>query len=44
MTCLTVTPETAGEAVDDGAGMIVTHHPILFRRVQKVTADRPDGA
>ncbi len=44
MTCLTVTPESAGEAIDERVDMIVTHHPILFRPVQKITADRPDGA
>ncbi len=44
MTCLTVTPESADEAVAECAGMIVTHHPILFRPVHKVTADRREGA
>ncbi len=43
MTCLTVTPETAGEAIDEGAGLIVTHHPILFRPVQQIRADREDS-
>ena len=44
MTCLTVTPESADEAIAERAGLIVTHHPILFRPVQKITADRPEGA
>src|SRR3954470_22348557 len=43
MTCLTVTPESAGEAVRDGAELIVTHHPILFRPVQKLTSATAEG-
>jgi dinuclear metal center YbgI/SA1388 family protein len=39
MTCLTVTPETAGEAIDEGAELIVSHHPVLFRGVKQVRAD-----
>ncbi len=42
MTCLTVTPETAEEAIDDGVNLIVSHHPILFRPVQQIRADRPE--
>lgn len=44
MTCLTVTPETASEAIDAGAGLIVSHHPVLFRPVQRITADQPPGS
>ncbi len=43
MTCLTLTSDVAQEAVERGAHFIVTHHPILFRPVQKITADTPDG-
>ena len=43
MTCLTVTPESAAEAVESGAQLIVTHHPILFRSVKRVTTDSPEG-
>lgn len=43
MTCLTVTPVTAQEAVERGAELIVTHHPVLFRPVQRLTADNPEG-
>ena len=39
MTCLTVTPETAGEAIEKGAELIVSHHPVLFRAVKQVRAD-----
>jgi dinuclear metal center YbgI/SA1388 family protein len=41
MTCLTVTSATADEAIAQGAGAIVSHHPILFRPVQVLRADRP---
>jgi dinuclear metal center YbgI/SA1388 family protein len=43
MTCLTVTPETAAEAVMEGAHLIVTHHPVLFRAVKRLTADDTEG-
>ncbi len=39
MTCLTVTPTTADEAIEAGAGAIVSHHPVLFKPVQAVRAD-----
>ena len=42
MTCLTVTPTTAAEAIDDQANLIVSHHPILFREVKKIRADWPE--
>lgn len=41
MTCLTVTPDTAAEALEARAGLIVSHHPILFRPTQKFLADDP---
>jgi dinuclear metal center YbgI/SA1388 family protein len=37
LTCLTVTPESAAEAADHGAGLLVSHHPILFRGVKRLT-------
>jgi dinuclear metal center YbgI/SA1388 family protein len=42
MTCLTVTPTTAGEAAEEQAGLIVSHHPVLFREVKKIRADLPE--
>jgi dinuclear metal center YbgI/SA1388 family protein len=42
MTCLTVTPITAGEAINQGAGLIVSHHPVLFRAVKQIRADVPE--
>ncbi len=43
LTCLTVTPEVVAEAVDDGAHMIVTHHPILFRGAKKLSSLTTEG-
>jgi dinuclear metal center YbgI/SA1388 family protein len=43
MTCLTVTPATAAEAVEDGADLLVTHHPLPFRPLRRLTADTPGG-
>lgn len=43
MTCLTVTPEVVREATEQDAGLIVTHHPILFRGAKKLSGDQPEG-
>jgi putative NIF3 family GTP cyclohydrolase 1 type 2 len=43
MTCLTVTPEIAAEAVAEKANLIVTHHPILFRGVKRLTGETSEG-
>jgi dinuclear metal center YbgI/SA1388 family protein len=43
MTCLTVTPESAAEAVEAKAQLIVTHHPILFRPVKRLTTASAEG-
>jgi len=34
---------TVDEAIRSGAEMLITHHPLLFRPVQSVAADRPKG-
>jgi dinuclear metal center YbgI/SA1388 family protein len=44
MTCLTVTPVTAAEAIHEQASLIVSHHPVLFREVKRVRADVPETA
>jgi dinuclear metal center YbgI/SA1388 family protein len=44
LTCLTLTPDVAEEAVRAGAQLVVTHHPVLFRGAKKLTANIPDGA
>jgi dinuclear metal center YbgI/SA1388 family protein len=45
MTCLTVTSQTAREAIEAGAGLIVSHHPVLFKPVQRLVSEpgRPDS-
>lgn len=43
LTCLTLTPDVADEAVAAGVQLIVSHHPILFRPVQAVTSESSDG-
>jgi dinuclear metal center YbgI/SA1388 family protein len=43
MTCLTITPDVAAEAVRERANLIVSHHPVLFRGAKKLTANTPDG-
>ncbi|HMO12511.1 MAG TPA: Nif3-like dinuclear metal center hexameric protein [Pirellulaceae bacterium] len=43
MTCLTITPESVTEAIDRQANMIVSHHPLMFRPIQQITADTPAG-
>jgi dinuclear metal center YbgI/SA1388 family protein len=44
MTCLTITRVTAEEAVAEQAGLIVSHHPVLFRGVKQIRADLPATA
>lgn len=43
MTCLTVTPASAAEAVKKKADLIVTHHPLPFRPLRRLTADDVPG-
>lgn len=43
MTCLTVTPDVAGEAVAEKVQLIVAHHPILFRGAKRLTPATSDG-
>jgi dinuclear metal center YbgI/SA1388 family protein len=43
MTCLTVTPQSVAEAIEGGAQLIVTHHPVLFRAVKRLTSDTTEG-
>lgn len=43
MTCLTITPASAAEAIRQRADLIVTHHPLPFRPIKRITADVGDG-
>lgn len=44
LTCLTLTPDVAAEAVAERADLVVSHHPILFRGAKQLIASRGDGA
>jgi dinuclear metal center YbgI/SA1388 family protein len=43
MTCLTVTPSVALEAVRERVDLIITHHPLPFKPLKRLTADQPAG-
>ncbi|MBN1588255.1 MAG: Nif3-like dinuclear metal center hexameric protein [Pirellulales bacterium] len=44
MTCLTVTPASAAEAIQEKADLIVTHHPMPFVETKRLTDQEPAGA
>lgn len=37
MLCIDVTPEVIDEAIDNGCNLIVSHHPLIFRGISKIT-------
>ena len=43
MTCLTITPASAAEAVRERADLIVTHHPLPFKPLKRLTSDHTPG-
>ncbi len=43
MTCLTVTPDSGQEALQERAELIVTHHPLPFRATKRVTTETVSG-
>jgi dinuclear metal center YbgI/SA1388 family protein len=43
MTCLTLTPEVAAEAVRERVDLVVSHHPLPFRPVARITAATGPG-
>lgn len=43
MTCLTLTPDVAQEAIDTGVGLVVSHHPLPFRPVTTLTTGDTTG-
>jgi GTP cyclohydrolase I len=43
MTCLTLTPESVEEAVLRRADLVISHHPLPFRPLKKITACEPTG-
>jgi len=44
MTCLTVTPASAAEALRQRADLIVAHHPLPFRPLERLTDETTAGA
>lgn len=43
LTCLTLTPNVAEEAITAKCQLVVSHHPVLFRPVQRLTAETSEG-
>ncbi|PAP77396.1 Nif3-like dinuclear metal center hexameric protein [Rubrivirga marina] len=44
LVALDLTPQVVDEAAEAGAQLIVTHHPLLFKPVGRVTANDPVGS
>lgn len=43
LTCLSLTPAVAAEAVQERADLVVTHHPLPFRPLGRLTTDTAAG-
>lgn len=43
LTCLTITPNVVDEAIESKADLIVAHHPLPFKALQRITADSIPG-
>jgi dinuclear metal center YbgI/SA1388 family protein len=43
LTCLTLTEDVADEAASNGVGLVVSHHPLLFKPVKRITAETSEG-
>lgn len=43
MTCLTITPATAAEAIRERAELVVAHHPLPFQPLKRITRETPEG-
>ncbi len=43
MVCLTITPASAREAAEQKADLIVSHHPMPFRSMKRITTDHTPG-
>ncbi len=44
LTCLTVTPDVVAEAIALRVDLIVSHHPMLFKPIQRLVSSDPQGA
>lgn len=43
MTCLTVTTDVVEEAISQEVDLLVTHHPIPFKGIKRISTDSPTG-
>ncbi len=43
LTCLTLTEDVAEEAASSDVGLVITHHPLLFRPVKRITSETSEG-
>ena len=43
MTCLTLTPDVAAEAIEKDVQLVVSHHPVLFRGAKQITDATSEG-
>jgi dinuclear metal center YbgI/SA1388 family protein len=43
MTCLTITQASCAEAVTKGASLIITHHPLPFKPLRRLTTESTPG-
>ncbi|MGY8767223.1 MAG: Nif3-like dinuclear metal center hexameric protein [Pirellulales bacterium] len=43
MTCLTISPDLVAEAIKNQTQLVVTHHPLPFRAIKKITAETIAG-
>ncbi len=44
LTCLDITPDIIDEAISRQADLIVAHHPLIFRKLSRVTPDNMTGS
>ncbi|MGD9720858.1 MAG: Nif3-like dinuclear metal center hexameric protein [Pirellulales bacterium] len=43
MTCLTITPASCREAIERRADLVVSHHPLPFRPLKRLTSETSEG-
>jgi dinuclear metal center YbgI/SA1388 family protein len=43
MTCLTLSEDVADEAIEEQVELIITHHPLPFRPLSRITTETPEG-
>lgn len=44
MTCLTISPDVVDEAISENVDLIVVHHPLPFKSLQRITTDTIPGS